>query len=95
MTYIPLPTSIARRGYLLTQIKRTKKAAMYRVEGAGVEVWKVRKAERCEIKDKKTGKVNIIEAREVGPSDEQFGNYGWYYMVGAEDAAEKKYREIR
>jgi hypothetical protein len=83
-----LATEIKNHGYLMRQIKRTEKSAIYSKCG-GYEVVVIQRHDGYEIKG------NWVEPAEYLPKDEDFGTKGWYF--GGPDAlqhAEKKFAEI-
>ena len=83
-----LPLEIKNHGYLMKQVKRTEKTAMYSKAG-GYEVVIVQRHDGYEIKG------NWVEPAEYLPKDEDFGTKGWYF--GGSEAlqnAEKKFAEI-
>lgn len=81
------------QGYILTQEVRTKRYALYKIDDTHYEVVKVRR--------KKLSPVSAVERilhdqgythREVYPSSEEWGMYGWSYSNRLE--AMKKYTQL-
>jgi len=83
-----LPDIVKNHGYLMKQIKRTDKIAMYSKAG-GFEVMLIQKHHGYEINGIK------IEPKEYLPKDEDFGRKGWYFGgPDARERAKKKFAEL-
>lgn len=83
-----LPLEMKKHGFLMKQIKRSEKTAMYSKAG-GFEVMVVRKHDGYKIGD------TIVEPAEFLPGDEDFGRLGWYFSgPNAVQDAENKYKEL-
>lgn len=75
----PLPTTFAKNGFTYEQVERRGQLAIYHQRlrpGVGDMAYEVIRIKRVKehVMFKKT-----VEAHEAGPSNEDFGSYGWSY----------------
>lgn len=91
-----LEKEIRRHGFIYTQIKRTASCALYAVQTKsggllGYEVIKIKIAPAVFMKITE----KWVPEREVYPSDEEFGERGWYFINPQEkEKAESRYLKL-
>lgn len=74
----PLPPDFRANGQIYRQIKRIGMVTLYSVSNKAGKVYGYEMAiVRIRVSEILMGKV--IPEREVYPSNEEFGKYGWYY----------------
>lgn len=87
-----LPIETEKNGFQFTQIERNDTAAIYRqhrgsiVSTVAFEVWKIRIAPEGDVFGKH------YPEREVPPSNEDFGTWGWTF--GTIEDARNKYQSL-
>jgi hypothetical protein len=89
----PLETSFKKYGHLFSLIVRDQHKALYErttTEGHHIcyELIKVRVAKPKMFKDQ------LIPEREVYPSDEQLGTYGWSLLYHSRESALDRYNSL-